>query len=178
MNAILNDNLFLALLVPAILGLLAFVWGVVLYLTVRRMRRDQRVILGEGGGRDMVAHARALEQQIASLNYDINQVRKQLEQQNLRLDDCFTYRSVVRYDAYHDLSGMQSTSVCLLDTRFSGIVISSIQSRDHARIYVREIRHGESREQLSPEEIHVLKEAMGLKALERHPKTVKGGRLG
>ena len=72
----------------------------------------------------------------------------------------------MRYDAYNDLSGMQSTSVALLDAQFSGIIISSIQSRDHARIYVKEVRLGDSKEKLSPEEIQVLKEAMGLKSPE------------
>ena len=58
---------------------------------------------------------------------------------------------MVRYDAYGEMSGQQSSSVAMLDARRSGVVISSISHRDHARVYVKQILAGESEHQLSPE---------------------------
>ena len=138
-------------------------------------RRDQKLVMGEGRQRDLVAHARALQQRVDGINQDFNCLKEELKNMERRLGACLTFRSVVRYDAYRDLSGMQSTSVALLDAQLSGVIISAIQSRDHARIYVKEVRHGESLEKLSPEEIQVLKEAMGLRTGKDSREVVGGG---
>ena len=135
-----------------------------LLMKLNRFRRDQRIIIGESRDRDLVAHGRAVQERVDALASDFRRLAGELDQTSKRLDECLIFRSVIRYDAYRDLSGMQSSSVALLDTKFSGVIISAIQSREHARIYVKEVHHGESREKLSPEEVHVLKEAMGLKS--------------
>lgn len=164
MSTFIEDNLTIALLAPVVLAGLALILAGYLYLVLRRYRHDQKVILGEGRERDLIAHANAVQQNLEGLSKEIGHLASDLQHTGKRLDDCLTFRSVLRYDAYNDLSGMQSTSVALLDTQFSGIIVSSIQSRDHARIYVKEVRHGDSKEKLSPEEIQVLKGAMGLKS--------------
>lgn len=175
MSTFIDNNPIIVFLVPVGLGMLALAFAGNLYLILRRFRRDQKIVMGESHEHDIVAHARAVQQRVDGLAHEIRELTSRLELDERRLDDCLTYRSVVRYDAYRDLSGMQSTSVCLIDARFSGIIISSIQSRDHARIYVKQIRHGDSREKLSPEEIQVLKEAMGLKKLVEKQKAAGGG---
>lgn len=164
MSTLINDNLTIAVLTPVALAILALILVGYQQLVLRKHRRDQKVILGGGKDRDLLEHANAVQRNVDGLARDLTDLAARLEHTGERLDDCLTFRSVMRYDAYNDLSGMQSTSVALLDTRFSGIIISSIQSRDHARIYVKEVRHGDSKEKLSPEEIQVLKEAMGLKS--------------
>ncbi len=164
MSTFIEDNLTLAVLAPSALAVVALILAGYLLMVLRRYRRDQKVVMGPGAERDLIGHANALQLHIEGLSRDINHLSADLERTGRRLEDCLTFRSVLRYDAYNDLSGMQSTSVALLDAQFSGIIVSSIQSRDHARIYVKEVRHGESKEQLSPEEIQVLKEAMGLKS--------------
>ena len=50
------------------------------------------------------------------------------------------------------MSGHQSSSVALLDTRKSGVVISSILHRDQARVYVKQLTDGVPTLELSPEE--------------------------
>ncbi|MHB1390864.1 MAG: DUF4446 family protein [Thermoleophilia bacterium] len=175
MNSFVENNHLIAFIVPVTAGVLALILCAWLFMALRRLRRDQKIVMGAGDERDIIAHNRALQQRVDGLALEIRDLAGQLEREGRRLDDCITYRSVVRYDAYHDLSGMQSTSVCLIDTHFSGIIISSIQSRDHARIYVKEVRNGESREKLSPEETQVFKEAMGLKKIETGPRADAGG---
>lgn len=164
MNQFFDDNLALLLIASAALAVAALVLVAVIYLKLRRLRSAQLTVLGEAGRRDLVAHARETQGRVDSLEALIGQLEKKIQFTDRRLDDCLTFRSVIRYDAYRDLSGMQSMSMALLDTRFSGVVVSSIQGRDHARIYAKEIYNGESKEKLSPEEIHVLKEAMGMES--------------
>ena len=78
-----------------------------------------------------------------------------------RIDGCVTYRSLIRYDAYNEMSGRQSSSVALLDSRRSGVVMSSILHRENARVYVKQIVEGESELELSPEEREALNTALG-----------------
>ena len=77
-----------------------------------------------------------------------------------RLDGCIAYRSLVRYDAYGEMSGRQSSSVALLDARRSGVVISSILHRDQARVYVKQVTDGTSDLDLSPEELEAIATAL------------------
>ncbi len=60
----------------------------------------------------------------------------------LRIDACLQHRALVRYDAYVDAGGRQSTSIALLDARGSGLVVSAIQDRSYARIYVKDVALG------------------------------------
>ncbi|RJQ43919.1 MAG: DUF4446 family protein [Gaiellales bacterium] len=167
MDSFLDENLtaVLAALAGGLLASLSFT--IYLFIRFRRVRQAQRAVMG-GQDRDLVEHAEAVQLRVDGLEARIDALGEQVGLTGRRLDDCLTFRSVVRYDAYRDLSGMQSTSVALLDAGFSGVVISSIQGRDHARIYVKEISGGDSREKLAPEEIQVLKEAMGLAAKKQY----------
>jgi hypothetical protein len=81
-----------------------------------------------------------------------------------RIDGCIAFRSVVRYDAYNELSGAQSASIALLDTHRSGVVVSSIVHRDQARIYVKQVHEGEAEIALSPEEQQAVDEALSAPA--------------
>jgi hypothetical protein len=81
-----------------------------------------------------------------------------------RLDESVAYRAVVRYDAYGELSGHQSSSIALLDSHRSGIVLSSIVHRDQARLYVKQVHEGEGDVALSPEEQQAVDAALSAPA--------------
>ena len=67
-----------------------------------------------------------------------------------RLDGAIAYRALVRYDAYGELTGHQSTSLALLDAGHSGVVLSSIANRETARLYCKQVHAGEGELELSP----------------------------
>jgi hypothetical protein len=50
--------------------------------------------------------------------------------------------------------------MALLDSRRTGVVVSSILHRDQARVYVKQVREGESELELSPEEHEAIEAAM------------------
>ena len=84
-----------------------------------------------------------------------------------RLDGAIAYRSLVRYDAYGELSGHQSTTLALLDAHRNGVVVSSIAHRDTARMYCKQVVDGQGELQLSPEEIEAVRLALAGDALSR-----------
>ena len=134
-----------------------------LAIALRRVRAAQRVVLGDGR-QDLVAHAAALAQSFQSLADYVQDAATRLEgrmdQAETRIDGAVAYRSLVRYDAYGEMSGRQSTSIALLDATRSGIVLSSIHHRDQARLYAKQVTGGEPELELSPEESEAIRLAL------------------
>jgi Protein of unknown function (DUF4446) len=146
------------------LALLTLLLTLVLAIKLRRMRRAQSAVLG-GEDRDLVGHAERLQNGFMELRGWVEDSMRRLDERmgegERRLDGALAYRSLVRYDAYGEMSGRQSSSVALLDERRSGVVLSSILHRDQARIYVKQVHEGESELELSPEEREAVETALG-----------------
>jgi hypothetical protein len=145
----------------AVVALLA---SVVLALRLRRVRADQRVILG-GGQEDLAAHAAGLQAQFQALQQYVedaaNALQDRMNTVEGRLDATIAHRALVHYDAWGEMSGHQSTSIALLDATGSGLVLSSIHHRDQARLYAKEVTQGSSEHELSPEENEAIRLALG-----------------
>ena len=144
---------------------ISLILAIVLAFRVRRLRASQKAVLGEAGQLDLIEHAARLEQGFVDLRDWVEETAAGIETRmgaaEGRIDGCLTYRSLVRYDAYNEMSGQQSSSVALLDARRSGVVMSSILHRENARVYVKQIVEGESELELSPEEREALDTALG-----------------
>jgi uncharacterized protein DUF4446 len=151
-------------LAAGLIGLVALVLAIVLAIKLRRLRAAQRAVLGDQEQRDLVQHAARLETAFIDLRDWVEETATGLEermaQASERIDGCVAYRSLVRYDAYGEMSGRQSSSVALLDAHRSGVVVSSILHRDQARVYVKQIVGGESELELSPEEQEAIDTAL------------------
>jgi HAMP domain-containing protein len=142
--------------VAAGLALLATLW---LVLRLRRLRERQAVLLG-GGKADLVDFAVSLQGRIDDLHRAVDEVAAGLVRVDRRVDGAVTNVSIVRYDAYEDTGGHQSASLAVLDSARTGVVLTAIQGRDYARIYVKELDRGRPSVALSPEEAEAVERAM------------------
>jgi hypothetical protein len=144
-------------------ALIALLWAVVLAVKVRRLRLAQRTVLGDAEA-DLVAHAAQIQEAFVQLRDWVEETAARLEDRMAtaedRIDGCVAYTSLVRYDAWGEMSGQQSSTMALLDSRRTGVVVSSILHRDQARVYVKQVREGESELELSPEEQEAIEAAM------------------
>jgi hypothetical protein len=127
---------------------------------VRRVREAQRLLLG-GGRKDLVEFAVSLQARVDDLHSSVDEVAAALARVDRRVDGTVTNTSIVRYDAYEDTGGHQSASVALLDSARTGVVVTAIQGRDYARIYMKELERGRASVALSPEEQEAVERAMG-----------------
>jgi Protein of unknown function (DUF4446) len=145
-------------------GLVALLFALVVGYKLRRLRKAQSAVLGGSDQRDLVSHAARLEQGFTDLREWVEESMTRLDERmgalERRVDGCVAYSGLVRYDAWGEMSGRQSTSVALLDAHRSGVVVSSIAHRDTARIYVKQVREGESEIELSPEEREAMDSAL------------------
>jgi hypothetical protein len=153
----------LVAIAAAVATVITFCLAVTALVRLRSLRRSQRAVLGDGR-RDLVAHAEGLQGAFAELRRWVEDSMRQLDDRatdiERRLDGCLAYHSVIRYDAYGEMSGRQSSSLALLDANRTGVVISSILHRDQARIYVKPVRAGEAELELSPEEAEAVAAAL------------------
>jgi hypothetical protein len=140
-------------------GSLALAAAGAMYLKLRRVREAQVVLLG-GGQQDMVDFAVSLQGRIDDLHRAVDEVATGLSRVDRRVDGCVSKTSIVRYDAYEGAGGHQSASLAFLDAARSGVVVSAIQGRDYARIYVKELDRGKAPVALSPEELEAVERAM------------------
>ena len=136
-------------------ALIAIAWSIGLSVSLRRLRAAQRAVLG-GHAQDLVAHAAHLQASFESLAQYVEDFGTRLDARmdhaENRLDGTIAYRGLVRYDAYGEMSGRQSTSLAILDANQSGVVLSTIHHREHARLYAKQVHRGRSDLELSPEE--------------------------
>jgi len=143
-------------LAAAGVAVVALLWAAYLAFSMRRLRRAQRVLLGDAGALDLAAHAAELQSAFAELREYVEgasrHVEDRVETAEEGLRGSLSHRALVRYDAYNEHSGKQSLSIALLDATRSGIVLTCIHHRDQARVYAKQLRSGESELELSPEE--------------------------
>ena len=142
-------------------AVVALALAVAFYVTLRRVRRAQVVLLGSGKD-DLVDFAVSLQARIDDVHRAVDEVAAALSRLDSRIDGCLSHTSIVRYDAYEDAGGHQSASLAFLDAARSGIVVSAIQGRDYARIYVKELDRGRATVALSPEEAEAVERAMAV----------------
>ena len=145
-------------------GVVALVVALVLWVKLRRVRADQRVLLPDGAQVAIVERQAVLARAGDRVNDRLDDLRAEvtrlMEHTNTGLRGALRFQGVVRYDAYQDMGGQQSWSMAILTAERSGAIITSLHARDHARVYLKQVHAGVSEQRLSPEEERALAAAM------------------
>ncbi len=139
-------------------GAVAIAWRA--YASLASVRRGQEVLLGGGAKDDVVEFAVSLQGRIDDLHRAVDEIAAALARVDRRVDGSLSRTGLVSYNAYEDTGGHQSASMALLDSTRSGIVLTAIQGRDYARVYVKQLDRGRTSIALSPEELQAVERAM------------------
>jgi len=59
---------------------------------------------------------------------------------------------LTRFNPFRELGGDHSFSLAILDEQDSGVIITSLHTRDRTRVYMKDIKKGKSNSELSAEE--------------------------
>lgn len=133
-------------------------------LRMRRLRAAQKAVLGEHSAEDLVAHGMRSRERVAELERTIEEISAALsdrmDEAERRLEGSISRVGVLRYDAFNESTGRQSSSIALLDDHHDGVVISAILQREQARVYAKPIVAGNSELELSPEEREAMRIAV------------------
>ncbi len=134
---------------------------IVLFVKVNRLKkRLDRFMKGKD--------ARSLEQDIIALFEDNKLLKASTEKnkKNIRVitkkvESSLQKMGLVKYDAFHQMGGQLSFSLCLLDDNNNGFIINSVHSTEGCYSYTKEIKAGESAIDLGVEESEALSIALG-----------------
>ena len=162
----LSSTTGIVALIAAVAGARRAHRGAVLLRALRRLRADQRAILGGSTPQDLVAHAAELDRGFGALNDYVEDVALASTRGWPPPRAASTARSpstaLVRYDAYNEMSGRQSTSIALLDATRSGIVhVLDPPPRPGAPLRQAGARAARAELELSPEEEEAMRAGAG-----------------
>ena len=103
-------------------------------------------------------------QEIDKLKTDSRHIMSTLDKVKENLLIAYQKVGMVKYDAFKEMGGKLSFSLCLLDDNNDGFILTSMHSsREGCYTYIKEIIKGESFVILSEEEKQALKEAVNKK---------------
>jgi hypothetical protein len=165
--------------VLAVLALaVAIAAGVGLFFVYRRLQRyhrNQHVIMGSRGTVDIVEHVAALDDKLANMRVALEDLTMIARDHDVRIDNGLSRVGVVRFNAYQDLGGRQSTAVAFLNSLGNGVVVTTVVSRDFARIYVKLLKDGVPDIPLAPEEVEAIEQARGVGPFTIRPRVESSG---
>jgi hypothetical protein len=149
------------LIVVAIaLAIVAIVCAVLVWAQLARFRRPFR---GMAEVYETKGSEGALEELLKGVDENRGFLRghsEELKRILHLLAGCYSGTGLVKYNAFEDIGGMQSYSLCLLTREKHGFILTNIVGRTSARGYALDIRDGKPSRNLSDEEKEAFEIAM------------------
>lgn len=160
LNSIIQDNFGISVIGAVIVALAVLIWNIFLHLNISRIRKNQQKLFSGKNGADLektiLDHAKnmkELDRDIQDLYGISNQIHGLAKKSVHKV-------GVVRFNPFKDLGGDQSFSVALLDGENTGVVISSLHSREGNRVYSKPVEKGQAlKYPLTEEEKEAIKKA-------------------
>lgn len=125
-------------------------------------KRLNRFLMGNDG--------MSMEQDIISLiednkflKIDADKNKKEMRELRRKFEHSYQKMGLIKYDAFQQMGGQLSFSLCLLDNNNNGFIINSVHSAEGCYSYTKEIKAGESSLLLGEEEKEALEIAMSQK---------------
>ena len=136
--------------------------AVVLTFSLRQLhyitRKYQALISGKKG-KDLEGVILTRFKEMDKVKSNAKRVTREHRSFKAHLDSCYNKIGLVKFDAFNDMSGQLSFSLALLNAEDSGVVLSTIHTKQGCYTYAKEIIKGESYIVLSEEEKEALKRA-------------------
>ncbi len=147
-------------LLAVLLGVLALVVGVAVFMSLSALRRKIFTIQGTAGREDILEAVSKQIEEVRALRGDIRQIAAELQRLAEAFQGALQRFAVHRYDAFEDMGGQLSFSAAILNDHGDGLVISCINGRQEARTYAKPVTQASSPYNLSPEEQEAIRMAL------------------
>ena len=99
-------------------------------------------------------------EEFKKLKEEVQMASKKMEAIKEKNTSALQKIGIIRFNPFKDMGGNQSFSLALLDGRNTGLVISSLYTREGNRVYAKGIKEGRSEHPLSSEEKKAIEEAL------------------
>lgn len=158
-----TEQLMVFVLILAVLTLVLFVMAIVLMVKISGLTKKYKAFMKGSDGKDLESTILTRFKEIDTLKAESQYTTEKL---NIACDTLLTaYQKVgiVKYDAFKEMGGKLSFSLCLLDDTNDGFILTSMHTREGCYTYIKEIIKGESYVILASEERRALDEAKNKK---------------
>ena len=164
MNAFIEANSSVLIPVALLLGAAAAAAVIVLAIRIRNMNRPFSEMAGLY---EDIGTEKSLQLLLKGVDENREFIRGHSEDLKMilaKLEGCFKGIGMVKYNAFEDIGGNQSYSICILTREKNGFMLTNLVGRNSTRGYAIEVREGEAERELGTEETEAL--AYALKSLE------------
>ncbi|KKP86668.1 MAG: hypothetical protein UR90_C0023G0003 [Parcubacteria group bacterium GW2011_GWC1_35_8] len=152
MNTKLEVAFFIFSGITTFLILLGIIWAII---TEKRLKR---FFLGKKA-KDLEDTIVSLEKDIVDLKKAKENIQKDVVVINNKLKESIRGLETIRFNPFSDQGSNQSFAIGMLDEEGSGVVLSSLYSRERMSIFAKPIKNNKSEYELSTEEKEALKKA-------------------
>lgn len=163
---VINNNMEYVLIgvaVAALIFIITFILMIVNMVQISKLKKKYQTFMGG-------ADAKTLEQTIADRLNAIDGLiasnqenKKNVAQLTNQMKFTFQKVGLVKYDAFQEMGGKLSFSLCLLNEKEDGFIINAMHSREGCYTYIKEIIAGNCVIILSEEEKEALEMAKAYK---------------
>lgn len=147
-------------LLPIVLGALALIVSIAVFLSFAAVRRRLITIQGRGPEESILEAVSRQVEEVRGLRADIHQLAGELQVLAEAFRGTLQRFAVYRFDAFDDMGGKLSFAAALLNDNGDGVVISCINGRQEGRTYAKPVARAQSAYNLSPEEQEAIRMAL------------------
>ncbi len=126
----------------------------------KELREKYEVFMSDGDGKSLESEFKAIFNDIRTLKKNTKADRKDIEILIEKMHSCYQKMGLVKYDAFHEMGGKLSFSICMLDEGNNGFIINSVHSNTGCYTYTKEIKDGKSEIELGDGEKIALDQAV------------------
>lgn len=157
----------LYLLIAVVFGLLALVLASVSYYRSQETQKQFRKLLSgldtKGNLTETLQHYFT---SVKNVENQLDKIQKNYQYLSTIATSSIQKIAIVRFNPFKNTGGDQSFVLAMLDNHNNGLLLTSIHSREGTRVYIKEVRYGNSKYTLSKEEQSALKNAQDNKEKE------------
>ncbi len=132
---------------------------VVLFLQHIRMKKRYQTFLQGETGKSLESSILKKFKEIDTLTSKCEVLEQGMKKNDENIQLAFQKVGLVKYDAFKEMGGKLSFSLCMLDNHDNGLLITSMHTREGCYTYSKEIIKGESYVILAEEEKRALEQA-------------------
>lgn len=151
--------LLIAVLVLAILTVVLLTTSIILLVKVGSLTKKYKAFMKGSDGHTLESTILTRFKEIDILKEESKYTSEKLNIACETLITAYQKIGIVKYDAFKEMGGKLSFSLCLLDDENNGFILTSMHTREGCYTYVKEIIKGESFVVLAAEERRALEEA-------------------
>ena len=164
MNAFIEANANILLPAALIMGVASVVAVIVLALQIQRLKKPFSEMAGLY---DSIGTESSLQLLLKGVDENREFIKGHGEDLKVilgKLKGCFKGVGMVKYNAFEDIGGNQSYSICILTGEKNGFMLTNLVGRNSTRGYAIEVANGDPERELGEEETEAL--AYSLRSLE------------